>query len=72
MDVWVTPVSGGELKKITANPAADQTPVFSPDGRSLVVRSQRRAGFEADRTYLDVYDLHSNSKRTVFTTPACR
>jgi len=69
MDVWITPVSGGELKKITSNPAADQTPVFSPDGRSLVVRSQRRAGFEADRTYLDVYDLHSNSKRTVFTTP---
>jgi dipeptidyl aminopeptidase/acylaminoacyl peptidase len=69
MDVWITPVSGGELKKITSNPAADQTPVFSPDGRSLVVRSQRRAGFEADRTYLDVYDLHINSKRTVFTTP---
>jgi dipeptidyl aminopeptidase/acylaminoacyl peptidase len=69
MDVWITPVAGGDLKKVTPNPAADQTPVFSPDGRSLVVRSQRRAGFEADRVYLDVYDLHSGAKRTVFTAP---
>jgi len=69
MDVWLTPVAGGDLKKVTPNPAADQTPVFSPDGRSLVVRSQRRPGFEADRIYLDVYDLHSGAKRTVFTAP---
>jgi len=69
MDVWITPVAGGDLKKITANPAADQTPMFSPDGRSLVVRSQRRAGFEADRTYLDVYDLQTGTTRTVFATP---
>jgi dipeptidyl aminopeptidase/acylaminoacyl peptidase len=69
MDVWIAPVAGGDLKKVTPNPAADQTPVFSPDGRSLVVRSQRRPGFEADRVYLDVYDLHSGSKRTVFTAP---
>ncbi len=69
MDVWLTPVAGGDIKKVTPNPAADQTPVFSPDGRSLVVRSQRRAGFEADRVYLDVYDLQNGARRTVFTTP---
>ena len=69
MDVFAVPVTGGTLRKITANPAADQTPVFSPDGRSLVVRSQRRAGFEADRWYLDVYDRQTGAKRTVFTSP---
>jgi len=69
MDVFAVPVTGGELRKITANPAADQTPLFSPDGRSLVVRSQRRAGFESDRWYLDVYDRQTGAKRTIFTSP---
>jgi dipeptidyl aminopeptidase/acylaminoacyl peptidase len=69
MDVWLTSVSGGELRKITPNLAADQTPLFSTDGRSLIARSQRRAGFESDRWYLDVYDLMTGAKRTVFTTP---
>ena len=69
MDVWDVPVTGGDLHKVTANPAADQTPVFAPDGRSLVVRSQRRAGFESDRWYLDVYDRQTGAKRTVFTAP---
>lgn len=31
------------------NPAADGLPVFAPNGKSLVFRRQRRAGFEADR-----------------------
>jgi len=69
MDVWTVPVTGGDLHKVTANPAADQTPVYAPDGRSLVVRSQRRAGFESDRWYLDVYDRQTGAKRTVFTSP---
>jgi len=51
------------------NPAADAQPVFTPDGRSLIVRSQRRAGFESDRWYLDVYDLASGSHRTIFESP---
>jgi dipeptidyl aminopeptidase/acylaminoacyl peptidase len=69
MDVWVTPVTGGEIKKITPNPAADDSPLFSRDGRSLIVRAQRRAGFESDRRYLDVYDLQNGARRTVFDTP---
>lgn len=69
MDVWLVPVAGGDLRKVTPNPAADQSPAFSPDGRSLIVRGQRRPGFEADRWYLDVYDLQSGAKRTVFTAP---
>ena len=43
-------------KKLTPNPAADVQPVFSPDGTTLFVRAQRRAGFESDRWYLDAYD----------------
>ena len=68
-DVWTVPVTGGTATKVTTNPAADFQPVYSPDGRSIVVRAQRRAGFEADRWYLDVYDRATHAKRTVFVAP---
>lgn len=68
-EVWVVSVSGGAARKVTTNPAADMQPTFSPDGRSILVRAQRRAGFEADRWYIDAYDRTSGAKRTVFVTP---
>jgi dipeptidyl aminopeptidase/acylaminoacyl peptidase len=68
-DVWTVPVTGGTAKKVTPNPAADMQPTYSPDGKSIVVRAQRRAGFEADRWYLDAYDRTSGAKRTLFTSP---
>ena len=68
-DVWSVPVGGGDAKKLTPNPAADAQPVFTPDGKSMIVRAQRRPGFESDRWYLDVYDRATGSKRTVFETP---
>ena len=68
-DVWTVPVGGGDIRKVTSNPAADMQPVYSPDGRSIIVRAQRRAGFEADRWYLDVYDRTTGAVRTVFTAP---
>ena len=68
-DVWTVPVTGGVAKKITDNPAADMQPTYSPDGRWLVVRAQRRPGFEADRWYLDAYDRTSGTRHTVFTSP---
>ncbi len=37
--------------------------------RRSIVRAQRRAGFESDRWYLDVYDRATGAKRTVFETP---
>jgi dipeptidyl aminopeptidase/acylaminoacyl peptidase len=43
--------------------------VFTPDGRQMIVRAQRRPGFESDRSYLDVYDTTTWRKRTVFETP---
>ena len=68
-DVWIVPVAGGQAVKLTSNPAADETPVFSPDGKSIAVRAQRRAGFESDRWYIDVYDRSTGAKRTVFEAP---
>ena len=69
-DVFTVPVSGGAATRLTAdNPAADFEPAYTPDGSSIVVRAQRRAGFEGDRWYLDVYDRKTKSKRTVFEEP---
>ena len=68
-DIWTVPASGGSVKKVTTNPASDLQPLFSPDGRTLFVRAQRRPGFESDRWYLDAYDRSTGTKRTVFTTP---
>jgi dipeptidyl aminopeptidase/acylaminoacyl peptidase len=68
-DVWSVRVAGGaDAKKLTSNSAADAQPVFTPDGRFMIVRAQRRPGFESDRWYLDVYDRGEGNRRTVFQT----
>jgi dipeptidyl aminopeptidase/acylaminoacyl peptidase len=68
-DVWSVPVGGGAAKKLTPNRAADVQPRFTPDGKFMIVRAQRRPGWESDRWYLDVYDRATGAKRTVFETP---
>ena len=65
-DVWLVSVNGGELKQLTTNPAADEQPEYSPDGKTIAVRAQRRAGFESDRWYIDLYDVAGGTKRTLF------
>ncbi len=68
-DVWLVPVTGGSPKQITTNPAAENQPIFSPDGTQLAIHSQRRAGFESDRWYIDLYDQSTGMKRTLFESP---
>ncbi len=50
-DLWIVPFAGGSPpRNLTAsNPAFDGSPRFSPDGRWIAFRSQRRPGFESDR-----------------------
>ncbi len=64
-DVWVVPFAGGAAaKNVTAsNPAFDGSPRFSPDGRWIAYRSQKRAGFEADRFRLMLLDRATSEKR---------
>lgn len=68
-DVFIVPVSGGEIRQLTSNPAADVQPVFSADAKTIYVRAQRRPGFESDRWYVDAYDRATGAKRTLFETP---
>jgi len=51
-DLFVVPITGGPSKKITLNPAADNSPQYSPDGKYIAYRSQARAGYESDRWHL--------------------
>lgn len=60
-DLFVVPVSGGEVKRITENPANDSQPLYSPDGRYIAYRKMVRAGFEADRRRLVLYERSSGA-----------
>ena len=58
-DICRVPVSGGTTPwecLTRENPAADDGPQFSPDGKHLAYRAQKRAGFEADKWDLVVVD----------------
>jgi dipeptidyl aminopeptidase/acylaminoacyl peptidase len=55
-DLYVVPIAGGEAHKITANPGADSSPQYSPDGKYIAYRSQARAGYESDKWRLIVLD----------------
>jgi dipeptidyl aminopeptidase/acylaminoacyl peptidase len=68
-DVWLISAGAREPKKLTSNPAAEVAPVYSPDGRTIFVRAQRRAGFESDRWYIDAYDRGTGAKKTLFESP---
>lgn len=48
-DIWTVNLVSGERRRITASPAADGHPRYSPDGKFIAYRAQARAGFEADR-----------------------
>jgi len=58
-DIFVAPITGGEPKKISTSPGGDSTPLYSPDGKWLAWRMQKRAGYESDRFRLVVYDRGS-------------
>ena len=55
-DLYAVPIAGGDSRKITNNPGADNSPQYSPDGKYLAYRSQQRAGYESDRWRLMILD----------------
>jgi dipeptidyl aminopeptidase/acylaminoacyl peptidase len=53
-------------KDITAeNKAADNTPLYSPDGKYIAYRAQQRPGYESDWFRLMLYDRKTGEKRSV-------
>lgn len=58
-DLWRVPLGEGKPENLTqANTAADGLPRFSPDGKKLAFRAQKRSGFEADQWQLYVVDCN--------------
>ena len=44
-DIFVVPITGGEPKKLSTSPGGDSTPLYSPDGKWLAWRMQKRPGY---------------------------
>ena len=64
-DLFTVPTAGGEAKRITSNPGADQGPVYSPDGKYLAYRTQAKSGYESDQWRLAILDLKNNVANTL-------
>jgi dipeptidyl aminopeptidase/acylaminoacyl peptidase len=54
--------------KISTSPGGDFTPRYSPDGKWIAWRMQKRAGYESDRFRLVVYDRGTKEIREVLPT----
>jgi len=61
-DLFWEDLKTGKITRLTANPATDNNPHFSPDGRFIAYTAMQRPGFEADRLHLMLYDL---KKKTI-------
>jgi dipeptidyl aminopeptidase/acylaminoacyl peptidase len=57
---------GATAKKLTTGTGFDGAPAYSPDGRTVLFRSQARAGYEADKWRLMVLD-RATGKQTSLT-----
>jgi dipeptidyl aminopeptidase/acylaminoacyl peptidase len=64
-DLFVIPVTGGERKRITTNPANDVGPLYSPDGRYIAYLAMVHPGYESDRVRLMLYDRRNGEIRNL-------
>ncbi len=55
-EIYEVALTGGPAKLLSDNKAMDNSPRYSPDGKHLAWRAQRREGFEADKWELWVMD----------------
>lgn len=64
VDLSAPPDAPAAPRKLTGGNAAwDGSPAFSPDGRTLAYRTQRKPGYEADRFRIALLDVKSSATR---------
>ena len=65
-DIFLISAVGGEAMNLTtANEAVDKQPVYSPDCKYLVYRAMKRAGFEADKYDLILYNRQTRTRESL-------
>lgn len=65
-DLFLVTLDGDRTpRKITTNPAYDGDPKYSPDGRWIAYKQQRRPGCESDRFLLAVYDRAKGASKVL-------
>jgi dipeptidyl aminopeptidase/acylaminoacyl peptidase len=66
-DIFVLQVGAapGTARKVSTSPGSDDGPQYSPDGKWLAWRSQKRGGFESDKFDLVVMDRATGKIRDV-------
>jgi dipeptidyl aminopeptidase/acylaminoacyl peptidase len=65
-DLFSVPADGSvSPRRLTANPAADAAPAFSPDGKTLAYLAMSRPGYEADRFEIVLREWATGSERKV-------
>jgi dipeptidyl aminopeptidase/acylaminoacyl peptidase len=62
-EIFIVPMAGGAPKKISKSPGSDSAPLYSHDGTNIAWRSMARAGYEADRSVLVVFQRSSGGLR---------
>lgn len=63
-DIYLYDIVSGETKNLTEGMLGyDRYPSFSNDGKKMLWTSMERAGFEADKERLFVYDFESKTKK---------
>lgn len=62
-EIFLVPMGGGTPKKISTSPGSDSTPLYSPDGKHIAWRSMARAGYEADKKSLIIYQRELGQMR---------
>jgi dipeptidyl aminopeptidase/acylaminoacyl peptidase len=59
-EIFLVPTAGGTPKKISTSPGSDSTPLYSPDGKWIAWRMQKRPGYESDRFRLAIYNRQTS------------
>ena len=65
-DIFILSLDGkSKPVKISTSKGNDNQPIYSPDGKHIAFRSMARAGFEADKQTLDLYNRETKKLKNI-------